>query len=220
MSAAVATAALGPVPFLSPSPPYSPQHPHLVLDHDKLAPAPPLDPQTSEIFDLQPSAALQLLARSVEFLLAQPPQSPPAEGEHQPLDLQILRKFYSKSAPTIALEPYLFRLHRFCPMSTAVYIAAAVYLHKLIITDRVVSLTPLSAHRLLLGAIRVASKSMEDLQHSHARFAKIGGCSNESLRALEIAFCYAMDFELKVDCEQMQEQLVFLRQASEAMASP
>ncbi|TGZ77114.1 cyclin-related 2, partial [Ascodesmis nigricans] len=131
----------------------------------------------------------------------------------------IAKKFYSKSAPTIPLEPYLFRLHRFCPLSTAVYLTASFYLHKLVMVEQLIELTPLTAHRLLLAALRVASKTIEDLQHAHARFAKVSGCSPEELRRLEVAFCYAMDFDLKVDCEMLEGQYMMLRGAVEGMAT-
>ena len=93
-------------PFTSPPPPYSPQHPHVMLDHEKVPtvvsdPPPPLPPSCElgpgqspgprglrgadgDIFHLAPSAALTLMARNIELLvrvtgdLPTPPASSPA----------------------------------------------------------------------------------------------------------------------------------------------
>jgi len=84
-------------PFASPPPPYSPEHPHVILDHEKLpsvmADLPPQLPSDSpkprglrgkdgDIFHLAPSAALTLLARYTELLVSMtgdvPPTPPPS----------------------------------------------------------------------------------------------------------------------------------------------
>jgi len=80
-----------------------------------------------------------------------------------------------------------FRIHRFCPLSTAVYLAASVYLHRLAVTERIISITRLNVHRLLLAALRVASKGLEDLSHPHKRFAKVGGLTELELSRLEVS---------------------------------
>lgn len=72
-------------------------------------------------------------------------------------------------------------------MSTAVYLAASVYLHRLAIVDRVLPITRFNVHRLVLAALRVSSKAMEDLSHSHKRFAKVGGLSETELARLEVS---------------------------------
>ncbi|KAF8454654.1 cyclin-domain-containing protein [Kalaharituber pfeilii] len=123
----------------------------------------------------------------------------------------ITRKFWSKSVPEIPIEEYIFRIHRFCPMSTAVYIAASVYLHRLAVIDRVLPITRYNVHRLVLAALRVASKSLEDLSHSHKRFAKVGGLSENELSRLEVSFCFLVNFELNVDKATMERQVQILR---------
>lgn len=84
----------------------------------------------------------------------------------------------------------LARIHRFCPLSTAVYLAASVYLHRLAVTERVIPITRLNVHRLLLAALRVASKGLEDLSYPHKRFAKVGGLSEYELSRLEVSKCH------------------------------
>lgn len=104
-------------------------------------------------------------------------------------------------------------------MSTAVYLAASLYLHRLCAIENVIPCTPLTVHRLVLAAVRVAAKSLEDLTHSHARFAKVGGLPEGELQRLEISFCFLMDFELKVNREQLEPHVQYLKDAIESQAS-
>ena len=118
----------------------------------------------------------------------------------------IARKFFSKSPPAISIPEYLARLHRYCPMSTAVYLAAGVYMHRLAIELRIVPVTARTVHRLLLASLRVAMKALEDLSYPHKRFSGVGGVKEEELAKLEISLCYLMEFELKVDCALLFEK--------------
>lgn len=126
-----------------------------------------------------------------------------------PLHIQqgaIARKFYSKKPPPISTKDYLLRLHRYCPMSTAVYLAASLYINRLAVVDKLLSVTLRNVHRLLLAALRVAMKALEDLRYAHSRFAKVGGVSELELGRLEISFCYLTSFDLKVDELMLQKE--------------
>lgn len=131
-------------------------------------------------------------------------------GAHaEPVYIQqgaIARKFYSKRPPPISTEAYLMRMHRYCPMSTAVYLATSLYINRLAVVERVIPVTPRNVHRLLLAGLRVAMKALEDLSYPHSRFAKVGGVSEVELGRLEITFCFLTNFELKVDSEMLQEE--------------
>ena len=148
------------------------------------------------------------------------PEAHPTEPFHiigsnaEPLHIQhgaITRKFYSKRPPPIPLEEYLLRLHRYCPMSTAVYLATSLYIHRLAIVERILPVTSRNAHRLVLAALRVAMKALEDLSYPHRRFAKVGGITEPELGRLEISFCFLTDFELRVNKEMLHEQAVMMR---------
>ncbi|KAG6028717.1 hypothetical protein E4U41_000598 [Claviceps citrina] len=134
---------------------------------------------------------------------------PPAEplpyiiigADSQPVNLQhgaITRKFYSKKEPPISINQYLTRLHQFCPMSTAVYLATSLYIHRLAVEERAIPVTRRNAHRLVLAGLRVAMKALEDLSYPHAKIAKVGGVSEVELARLEISFCFLAGFELVV----------------------
>ena len=101
-------------------------------------------------------------------------------------------------------------MHKYCPMSTAVYIATSCYITRMAVVEHIVPVTPRNVHRLLLAGLRVAMKALEDLSWPHARFSKVGGVSEVELGRLEVTFCFLMDFELKVDAEMLQREVMSL----------
>lgn len=137
-------------------------------------------------------------------------------GENaEPLNVQhsaITRKFYSKHPPPISLEDYLMRIHKFCPMSTAVYLATSLYIHRLAVEERAIPVTRRNSHRLLLAGLRVAMKALEDLSYPHSRFAKVGGVSESELARLEISFCFLTNFEFKTSKEKLLSHAINLRE--------
>ncbi|RDL30180.1 putative PCL7 Cyclin like protein interacting with Pho85p [Venustampulla echinocandica] len=133
----------------------------------------------------------------------------------EPLNVQhsaITRKFYSKEPPPISLEDYLMRIHNFCPMSTAVYLATSYYIHKLAVDERAIPVTRRNCHRLLLAGLRVTMKALEDLSYPHSRFAKVGGVSENELARLEISFCFLTNFEFKTSKELLLEHAINLKE--------
>jgi hypothetical protein len=135
----------------------------------------------------------------------------------EPLNVQhsaITRKFYSKHPPAISLEDYLMRIHQFCPMSTAVYLATSLYIHKLAVDERAIPVTRRNCHRLLLAGLRVAMKALEDLSYPHSRFAKVGGVSGSELGRLEISFCFLTNFDFKTSKEALLDHAINLKEIS------
>jgi hypothetical protein len=126
----------------------------------------------------------------------------------------IARKFFSKTIPPVSLTEYVERLHRYCPMSTAVYLAAGTYIHKLAIEDKTVPVTSRTIHRLVLASLRIAMKALEDLRYPQARFAGVGGVRESELRLLEIALCYLTDFDLQVSNDSLYHKTLALQQAA------
>ena len=138
------------------------------------------------------------------------------------LDFQhsaITRKFYSKKPPQISIEDYLIRIHKFCPMSTGVYLATSLYLHRLAVEERAIPVTRQNCHRLLLAGLRVAMKALEDLSYPHRRFSKVGGVSENELARLEISFCFLTNFELRTTKEILLDHALTLNQISSSQGS-
>jgi hypothetical protein len=133
--------------------------------------------------------------------------SDPLRATEEAIQMAILaKKFLSKKVPPIPLNEYLLRLHRYCPMSTAVYLAASVYISKMTLVENVLSVLPKNMHRLVLAGVWVASKALEDLSYPHSRVAKVGGVSEQELSKLEISFCFLADFELRVDAQMLMNE--------------
>ncbi|KAL1967785.1 hypothetical protein VTN77DRAFT_2474 [Rasamsonia byssochlamydoides] len=123
----------------------------------------------------------------------------------------LVKRFYSKKAPPISLEDYLLRLHKYCPMSTAVYLATSLYITRMALVEKIILVTPRNVHRLVLAGLRVAMKALEDLSYPHSRFARVGGVTERELTRLEITFCFLTDFELRVDAHMLMCEAKFLR---------
>ena len=128
--------------------------------------------------------------------------SQPAAVQHAVL----ARKFYSKRPPPISLDDYLARMHKYCPLSTAVYLATSHYISHLAVREKLLPVTTRNVHRLVLVGLRVAMKALEDLSWPHGRFAKVGGISESELGKLEVGFCFLMDFNLKVDAQMLSDE--------------
>jgi hypothetical protein len=123
----------------------------------------------------------------------------------------LVKRFYSKKAPPISPEDYLLRLHKYCPMSTAVYLATSLYITRMVMVEKIVPVTPRNVHRLVLAGLRVAMKALEDLSYPHSRFARVGGVTARELTRLEVTFCFLMDFELRVDIHMLMGQAHYCR---------
>lgn len=132
----------------------------------------------------------------------------------------LAKKFFSKKAPAISLEEYLSRIQRYCPMSTAVYLAASLYITRLVTIEKIIFVTPRNIHRLVLASLRVAMKALEDLSYPHSRFARVGGVSERELSRLEISFCFLTDFELKVDAHMLMNEVRSIRKGRASQDTP
>lgn len=136
----------------------------------------------------------------------------------------IIKRFWSRKPPGIAVWPYLLRIHHYCPMSTSVYLAASLYIYQLCIYVQTIILTPLSVHRLILATLRTACKSIEDINFKQQRFASVTGVTDLDLYRLEVAFLFLIDFDIFIDSTRLQHHLVVLTelniQADKYRSSP
>lgn len=143
-------------------------------------------------------------------------------GENaQPINTQhaaMTRRFYSKKPPPISITAYLARVHKYCPMSTAVYLATSLYIQRLAVKERAIAVTARNVHRLLLAGLRVAMKALEDTSYSMSKMSKVGGVSEAELARLEINFCFLAGFELVCGPVELQEQWANLRSGAHTWA--
>ncbi|OQO02549.1 hypothetical protein B0A48_12076 [Cryoendolithus antarcticus] len=134
--------------------------------------------------------------------------------EHYIQHTAIARRFFSKTAPGFSIGEYLERMHKWCPHSPGVYLAAAHYITRLCVTEFLVPATSRTVHRLALAAIRIAAKVLEDHKWAQERVAKVGGISRRQLLGLEVALCFLLDFDLWVDESGLASSVFALQQAA------
>jgi hypothetical protein len=127
----------------------------------------------------------------------------------------IIRKL-SARAPRLSITDYLARIHRYCPMTTGVYLAASLYIHRQASAAAVVVVTSRSAHRLALAALSVARKALEDGSGTPAQelLARVGGVGIGELGRMELYFCFLAGFRLSVRGPEMWEHYEWLREGT------
>lgn len=192
---------------------------------------PPPPPQPTAESNLQSSIGKHRYQPIDGVQLKHPPAPMPTAEPHahivigenmQSTNIQhsaIVRKFYSKTPPEIALKEYLLHLWKFCPMSTSVYLATSLYIFRLAVEERALAVTKRNCHRLLLAGMTVAMKAIEDLSYPHTRIARVGGVSAAELTRLEVNFCFLVGFTLVVDKEALEQHWETLKQVTSLGAS-
>ncbi|KAF1946899.1 cyclin-domain-containing protein [Clathrospora elynae] len=168
-----------------------------------------------------------------EKQLHQPTELAPPEASHdepvtihdigagaQPESVQranMARKFFSKTVPKVGVEEYMNRIQKFCPLSTAVWLAAGSYILRLCIIDRSVPLTYRTMHRLILACALVAMKALEDHRWPQKRFAAVGGVDEASLSRLELCVEFLLSFDVQIFTpEKLKDLTVQLQNAGQA----
>lgn len=146
------------------------------------------------------------------------PTGTASSGEDKTTAL-IARRFNSSARALPPIKPwdYLLRLHHYCPMSQSVYLSASLYLTRLCGSPSsssnddnatpAVALTPLNVHRLLLTALRVACKVIEDINFKQRRYASVAGVSTLDLYRLEIALLFLLDFDVFTEMNGLRAHL-------------
>jgi hypothetical protein len=131
--------------------------------------------------------------------------------------LNMARKFFSKTVPKVGVEEYINRIQKFCPLSTAVWLAAGSYILRLCVIDRSVPLTYRTMHRLILACALVAMKALEDHRWPQKRFAAVGGVDDAALSRLELCVEFLLSFDVQIFTpEKLKDLTVQLQKAGQA----
>ncbi|CCD23924.1 Pho80p NDAI_0C02640 [Naumovozyma dairenensis CBS 421] len=97
-------------------------------------------------------------------------------------------RFHSRVIPGISIGNYLLRLTKFCILQPSVLLTAVYYIDLLSAVFPSFSFNSLTAHRFILTAVIVASKSLCDSCLSITHYAKYGGVQPNELLMLEAYF--------------------------------
>ena len=117
--------------------------------------------------------------------------------------------FYSKNIPVLSLNKYLIRIMKYTECENNTLIVGYLYVMKLIQKENFV-LGINNVYRLLLGAIVLAKKFMEDIKYDNSYYCNIGGISNQELNLIEYSLFTRIDFSInlqKKDIDKIYEQI-------------
>ncbi|KAJ0244463.1 Cyclin [Hirschfeldia incana] len=123
--------------------------------------------------------------------------------------------FHGSRAPSMNIQRYTERVHRYARCSPACFVAAFAYiiryLERPVSTSMTRRLTSLNVHRLLITSLLVAAKFLERKCYKNAYYAKIGGVSTEEMNRLERTFLFDLDFRLNITAEMFEEHCLMLQ---------
>lgn len=113
--------------------------------------------------------------------------------------------FHALQPPSITPVDYLRRLARYSFCSRSVFVAAFFYLERIARIEHVdLRINSLSVHRLLLTAVLLATKMIDDVLYDNAHFAKVGGLDVKELNMLELDMLKVLRFKLFIQPEQFE----------------
>ncbi|XP_002280845.2 cyclin-P3-1 [Vitis vinifera] len=119
--------------------------------------------------------------------------------------------FHSSRAPSLTVQQYMERIDKYANCSPSCYVVAFLYINRYL--KRVgVRLTSLNVHRLLITAVMLAAKFMDDMFYDNAFYAVIGGLSIKEMNSLEVKLLFDMDFRLHVTVETFRRCCVKLEE--------
>eukprot|EP00826_Nyctotherus_ovalis_P065802 TRINITY_DN9687_c0_g10_i1.p1 TRINITY_DN9687_c0_g10~~TRINITY_DN9687_c0_g10_i1.p1 ORF type:complete len:188 (-),score=17.65 TRINITY_DN9687_c0_g10_i1:150-713(-) len=121
----------------------------------------------------------------------------PAENDECSLSLY----FESTEIPDISVLEYLARFRTYTECSDSCFILAFIYIDRVLKRNPPFELSARKIHRLVLAAILVAIKYLDDSYAKSEDYAFLGGVSTEEVNFLEVALISLLQFELCVHPE-------------------
>ena len=114
-----------------------------------------------------------------------------------PLAHGILRSFESNRQCPLAPTAFFERMLHYSGCSPCCFLVGVIYLQRINIKcNSELVITPFNLQRLLLTAVMVASKYLDDLYSSNKHWASIGDLDTRELNKLELELLQMLDFSL------------------------
>ncbi|KAH6566829.1 hypothetical protein BASA61_006439 [Batrachochytrium salamandrivorans] len=124
-----------------------------------------------------------------------------------PVTDQSLTRFHSRSPPAITIRDYVVRIVRYANLEKAVLLILLIYIDRVCAKHESFTMSSLTAHRFIIAAASVASKSISDLYCTNGYYAKVGGITLQEMNILELEMCKMMDWEMS--CQESLLQTYF-----------
>lgn len=120
-----------------------------------------------------------------------------------PIHSQPESVFFSVSKPDICTEEYVRRLVTYTQCSPSAFITMLIYLDRIAQRSECLRITPFNLHRLLVTALMLASKFLDDQCFSTLHYAKVGCIPTaREMNRLEAQFLRFVDFRLSVPVDE------------------
>ncbi len=112
--------------------------------------------------------------------------------------------FFGCAEADIAPSDYVTRLRRYANCSEAAYLHALTLLRRLAQKDERLAITPYNMHRLLITAVMISAKFLDNAWYSASYYAKVGGIATVAeMNQLELAMLKLLDFRVFVTREEI-----------------
>jgi hypothetical protein len=112
--------------------------------------------------------------------------------------------FHAFCNPHISVSDYVKRLGCYCQCSPECFIIAVIFLDRYLAAAPYFRLSSRTAHRLIVTAVIVALKVVDDEYFRNSYYAHVGGIPVGELNRMELDFLKAIDFNLFVDPETFE----------------
>ena len=124
-------------------------------------------------------------------VLAEVLQKLVATNARQGPDADRVTKFHALKPPSISVQLYLERIHKYASCSSECFVLALIYIDRLIQRNNC-ALSVLNVHRIVITAVMLAAKFFDDQYFNNAHYAKAGGLCAE-MNMLEIEFLFRIN---------------------------
>lgn len=112
-----------------------------------------------------------------------------------------LHHFFSQNRQPFELDFYMSRLIQYSNCSTAAFVIMLVYIDRVQKRFKSLLLTDMNCHRVILTALVLAIKYVDDEVFSNAHYARVGGVTVKELNELEMKMLSIMDWKMTVSPE-------------------
>lgn len=112
-----------------------------------------------------------------------------------------LKRFDSITIPKVSISEYLDRIRQYTKCSDSCFVFAFIYIDRLLQNISSSKLTMKNIHRLILAAIVLAIKYLDDSYYDNETYAKVGGVSLSEINSLESHMLFLINYNLYVDNE-------------------
>lgn len=155
----------------------------------------------------EPSALGQISSEYIHLLLIRTVKSAANSQLDAPIfaayDDPIL-PFFSTHTAEIKPEAYVARIKHHAHCSNSVFVYAVAILNRLEILDGRLAISPFNMHRLLITAVMISAKFLDNAWYSSNYYARVGGISSvQEMNHLELCMLRLLDYRIFLPVDEI-----------------